>query len=395
MEYNYSDKMKNLKPSAIREIFKSLADPTIISFSGGNPNPSSFPTEEMAKISAELYAENANVALQYSVTEGYPPLRTALAKRLHARFGIGNENDSTIVVSGGTQGIELACKILCNEGDAVICEDPTFIGALNAFRSNGAKTVGVPAEDGGIDTDALEKTITEHPEAKMLYIIPTFHNPMGTTMSLEKRRAVYDICKRHGIIILEDNPYGELRFAGEDIPTIKSMDEDGIVIYCSTFSKILSAGMRVGYVTAPDALIQKMVVAKQVEDVHTNIFFQMVCYKYMTECDLEGHIKDICALYEHKSSLMLGALDRYMPDCVKYTRPEGGLFIWCTLPESIDCPTLVKKALEMKVAVVPGTAFNCDTEAPSRSFRLNYSMPTDEQIEEGVKRLAEAVRSLM
>lgn len=395
MEYNYSDKMKNLKPSAIREIFKSLADPTIISFSGGNPNPESFPTTEMAKISAELYAENANVALQYSVTEGYPPLRAALAKRLHDRFGIGNENDSTIVVSGGTQGIELACKILCNEGDAVICEDPTFIGALNAFRSNGAKTVGVPAEDGGIDIDALEKAVIEHPEAKMLYIIPTFHNPMGTTMSYEKRRAVYDVCKRHGIIILEDNPYGELRFAGEDIPTIKSMDTDGIVIYCSTFSKILSAGMRVGYVTAPDALIQKMVVAKQVEDVHTNIFFQMVCYKYMTECDLEGHIKDICALYEHKASLMLGALDRYMPDCVKYTRPEGGLFIWCTLPESIDCAALVKKALEMKVAVVPGTAFNCDTEAPSRSFRLNYSMPTDEQIEEGVKRLAEAVRSFM
>ncbi len=395
MQYNYSDKMKNLKPSAIREIFKSLADPTIISFSGGNPNPESFPTAEMAKISAELYEKNANVALQYSVTEGYPPLRQALTARLSERFGIGNENDTTIVVSGGTQGIELACKILCNEGDAVICEDPTFIGALNAFRSNGAQTLGVPAEDGGIDTDALEKTILEHPEAKMLYIIPTFHNPMGTTMPYEKRHTVYEICKRHGIIILEDNPYGELRFAGEDIPTIKSMDTDGIVIYCSTFSKILSAGMRVGYVTAPDALIQKMVVAKQVEDVHTNIFFQMVCHKYMTEYDLDAHIADICALYEHKASLMLGELDKYMPDCVKYTRPEGGLFIWCTLPESIDCAALVKKALEMKVAVVPGTAFNCDTEAPSRSFRLNYSMPTDEQITEGVKRLAEAVRSLM
>lgn len=395
MQYNYSDKMKNLKPSAIREIFKSLSDPTIISFSGGNPNPESFPTEEMAKISAELYQNSANVALQYSVTEGYPPLRAELAKRLHDKFGIGGEGDSTIVVSGGTQGIELACKILCNEGDAVICEDPTFIGALNAFRSNGAKTIGVPAENGGIDTDALERAIIEHPEAKMLYIIPTFHNPMGTTMSYEKRRAVYDICVRHGIVILEDNPYGELRFAGEDIPTIKSFDTEGIVIYCSTFSKILSAGMRVGYVTANEELITKMVVAKQVEDVHTNIFFQMVCHKYMTECDLEGHIKDICALYEHKASLMLSALDRHMPDCVKYTRPEGGLFIWCTLPESISCPALVKAALERKVAVVPGTAFNCDTEAPSQSFRLNYSMPTDEQIEEGVIRLADAVKSLM
>ncbi len=395
MQYNYSDKMKNLKPSAIREIFKSLSDPTIISFSGGNPNPQSFPTEEMAKISAELYASSANVALQYSVTEGYPPLRAALSKRLSEKFGIGGEKDSTIVVSGGTQGIELACKILCNEGDAVICEDPTFIGALNAFRSNGAKTIGVPAENGGIDTEALERTIIEHPEAKMLYVIPTFHNPMGTTMSYEKRRQVYDICLRHGIVILEDNPYGELRFAGEDIPTIKSFDTEGIVIYCSTFSKILSAGMRVGYVTANEELINKMVVAKQVEDVHTNIFFQMVCYKYMTECDLEAHIADICKLYEHKASLMLAALEKHLPESVTFTRPEGGLFIWCTLPEGISCPDLVKAALERKVAVVPGTAFNCDTEAPSQSFRLNYSMPTDEQIEEGVIRLADAVRSLM
>ncbi len=387
--------MKNLKPSAIREIFKSLSDPTIISFSGGNPAPESFPTEEMAKISADIYANSANVALQYSVTEGYPPLREALTKRLSEKFGIGGENDSTIVVSGGTQGIELACKILCNEGDAVICEDPTFIGALNAFRSNGAATIGVPAENGGIDTDALEKTIIEHPEAKMLYLIPTFHNPMGTTMSYEKRREVYDICLRHGIVIFEDNPYGELRFAGEDIPTIKSMDKDGIVIYCSTFSKILSAGMRVGYVTANEELITKMVVAKQVEDVHTNIFFQMVCHRYMTEYDLDAHIKDICALYEHKASLMLSALDRHMPECVKFTRPEGGLFIWCTLPDGMDCAALVKKALAEKVAVVPGTAFNCDTEAPSQSFRLNYSMPKDEQIEEGVKRIADAIRSMM
>lgn len=395
MNYNYSDKMKNLKPSAIREIFKSLSDPTIISFSGGNPSPESFPTEEMAKISSELYEKNANVALQYSVTEGYPPLREALSKRLSEKFGIGSKNDSTIVVSGGTQGIELACKIMCNEGDAVICEDPTFIGALNSFRSNGAKTIGVPAENGGIDTEALERTIKEHPEAKMLYIIPTFHNPMGTTMSLEKRKAVYDICVRNNIVILEDNPYGELRFAGEDIPTIKSFDTEDIVIYCSTFSKILSAGMRVGYVTANEALINKMVVAKQVEDVHTNIFFQMVCHKYMTEYDLDSHIADICRLYEHKASLMLDALDRYMPECVKYTRPEGGLFIWCTLPENIDCAAFVKEALARKVAVVPGTAFNCDTEAPSRSFRLNYSMPSDEQIEEGVKRLAETVKSMM
>ncbi len=393
MEYSYSDKIANLKPSAIREIFKSLSDPTIISFSGGNPSPLSFPTEEMSKISADIYKTSADTALQYSVTEGYPPLREALKKRLSDKFGIGGEDDDTIVVSGGTQGIELACKILCNEGDVVVCEDPTFIGALNAFRSNGARVVGVPAEGAGLDPDALEATLEREPRAKMLYLIPTFHNPMGTTMPEATRRRVYDVCRRHGVIIFEDNPYGELRFAGEDVVNIKSFDTDGIVIYCSTFSKILSAGMRVGYVCAPHDIINKMVVAKQVEDVHTNIFFQMVTYRYMTEYDLDAHILDIRALYRHKAGLMLSELDRHMPESVKFTRPEGGLFVWVTLPGGIDSSGVVKAALEKKVAVVPGTAFNCDVSAPSSSFRLNYSMPSDEDIVNGVARLADAVKA--
>ena len=395
MQYNYSNKMKNLKPSAIREIFKTLSDPSIISFSGGNPAPETFPIDEIAKISADIYANDGAAALQYNISEGYPPLRAALEERMHSKFGIGGGGDSLIVVSGGSQGIELAAKVLCNEGDAVICEDPTFIGALNAFRTNGAKTVGVPAAGGGIDPDALEAAIISHPEAKMVYLIPNFHNPMGTTMPWERRVAIYEICKRHGIIIFEDNPYGELRFAGEDVPCIKSLDRDGIVIYCSTFSKILSAGMRVGYVLAPSELTQKMVVAKQVEDVHTNTFFQMVCHKYMTEYDMDAHIRDIRETYKHKASLMLSCLDREMPREVTYTRPEGGLFIWCTLPDGYTCDGVVKAALERKVAVVPGNAFNCDETAPSPSFRLNYSMPSDEQIERGVKALADAVRSVL
>lgn len=394
MQYNFSDKMRDLKPSAIREIFKSLSDPSIISFSGGNPAPETFPIDEIARISADIYAHDGASALQYNISEGYPPLRATLEARMHDKFGIGGDDDSLIVVSGGSQGIELAAKILCNEGDAVICEDPTFIGALNAFRTNGAKTIGVPAA-GGIDPEALEAAIIAHPEAKMVYLIPNFHNPMGTTMPYEKRAAIYEICLRHNIIIFEDNPYGELRFAGEDVPCIKSLDRDGIVIYCSTFSKILSAGMRVGYVLAPSALTQKMVVAKQVEDVHTNTFFQMVCHKYMTECDMEAHIKDIRAIYEHKANLMLSCLDREMPREVTYTRPEGGLFIWCTLPDGMSCDGVVKAALERKVAVVPGTAFNCDETAPSPSFRLNYSMPSDEQIVRGVSALADAVRSVL
>ncbi len=394
LEYNISEKMKNLKPSAIREIFKSLSDPSIISFSGGNPAPETFPIDEIAAISADIYAKDGAAALQYNISEGYPPLREAVETRLRDKFGIGGEGDSLIIVSGGSQGIELAAKVLCNDGDAVICEDPTFIGALNAFRTNGAKTIGVPAA-GGIDPDALEAAIIAHPEAKMVYLIPNFHNPMGTTMPFEKRVAIYEICKKHSILIFEDNPYGELRFAGEDVPSIKSIDKDGIVIYCSTFSKILSAGMRVGYVCAPSALTQKMVVCKQVEDVHTNTFFQMVCHRYMTELDMDAHIRSIREIYRHKCSLMLSCLDDMMPKSVTYTRPEGGLFIWCTLPDNIPCDGVVKAALERKVAVVPGTAFNCDEHAPSPSFRLNYSMPSDDQIKRGVEALSDAVRAVL
>ena len=392
MEYHFSDKLAALKPSAIREIFKSLTDPTIISFAAGNPAAESFPVEALARLSADIFATDAVAALQYSMTDGYPPLREAIAKRQKEVFGIGGPNDTTIVVSGGQQGIELACKALCNEGDVVLCENPSFIGALNAFRSCGARTVGVEMEADGMDPVALEAAIQANPNAKMLYLIPTFHNPSGITTSLEKRRRIYEVAKKYSLPILEDNPYGELRFAGEEIPTLKSMDTEGLVIYCSSFSKILSAGMRVGFIVGPAPIVTKMVVAKQSEDVHTNIFFQMLCYRFMTECDLDGHIAGIRTLYRHKCDLMLSELEKNLPKEITFTRPEGGLFIWCTLPEGADMNAFVKSALQKKVAVVPGTTFNCDTDAPSRSFRLNYSTPSDEQIVEGVRRLGEAAR---
>ena len=393
--YNFSDKIANLKPSAIREIFKSLTDPTIISFAAGNPSPESFPVPDLERLSADIFKNESISALQYGLTEGYTPLRCDIEKRQKEVFSIGKDFDETIVVSGGQQGIELACKVFCNEGDTVVCEDPSFIGALNSFRSCGAKTVGVELLDDGLDTEALERTFKEtHP--KLLYVIPTFQNPTGITTSLEKRKKIYALAKKYSVIILEDNPYGELRFGGEEIPTIKSMDTDGIVIYCSSFSKILSAGMRVGFVVAPKEITTKMVVAKQAEDVHTNIFFQMLCHKFLTECDLEAHLQGIRDLYRRKARLMLDALDANMPKEVSFTRPDGGLFVWCTLPKSmgIDCEAFAKKALQKKVAVVPGSTFNCDTSAPSLSFRLNFSTPSDEQIVEGVRRLGEVFREL-
>ena len=397
MEYKFSKKLSELKPSAIREIFKSLSDPTIISFAAGNPSPESFPVEDLSRLSAEIFEEQASFALQYGITEGYTPLREAIAARQKSRFGetMVRDTDTTLIVTGGQQGLELACKAFCNEGDAIICENPSFIGALNAFRSNGVQTIGVEMEDDGVSLEKLEEALKNTKNAKLLYLIPTFQNPSGTSMSLEKRIAVLALAKKYGVVILEDNPYGELRFAGEDIPTMKSLDSDGIVIYCSSFSKILSAGMRVGFVIAPNEIATKMVVAKQVEDVHTNLFFQMLCHKYITTCDLDAHIAKINDLYRHKCNLMLDCIDKYIPsDKVTFTRPEGGLFIWGVVKNCEDASFVVKKAIEKKVAVVPGSAFNCDTEAPSPAFRLNYSTPSDEQIVEGIKRLGEVFSEL-
>ncbi|MBO4790997.1 MAG: PLP-dependent aminotransferase family protein [Clostridia bacterium] len=402
MEYKFSDKLAALKPSAIREIFKSLTDPSIIAFAAGNPAAETFPIDEMAEISREIYADMAVTALQYGTTEGYMPLRRAIADRQRARFGIGKTAedglgfaDTTVIVSGGNQGIELACKAFCNEGDAVVCEDPSFIGALNSFRSNGAVTLGVPLREDGIDTAALEELLKREKRAKLLYLIPTFQNPSGITSTLENRKKVYEIALRHGVMIIEDNPYGELRFAGTDVPTYKSFDTEGIVIYCSSFSKILSSGMRVGYLTAPEEVIQKIVVAKQVEDVHTNMFFQILCHRYMTERDFEGHIADVRAVYRRKCGLMLDCLDRSMPAGVSFTRPEGGLFIWCTLPDGVDMNAYVKRCLERKVALVPGSAFTPVIGAPCNSVRMSYSTATDAQIAEGCRVIGEVAREMI
>ncbi len=402
MTYHFSDKIAGLKPSAIREILKAPKDADTITLAAGNPAPETFPVADLARLAADIFESESTTALQYGATDGYEPLRRAVTERQKSVWDIGKSvvdgdgfNDTTIIVSGGNQGIELAAKVFCNEGDTVICENPTFIGGLNAFRSCGYNTVGVPIEEDGMNVEALEETIKATPNAKLLYIIPTFQNPAGITTSLEKRKAIYEVCKKYGLMILEDNPYGELRFAGTEIPTIKSLDTEGLVIYCSSFSKILSAGMRVGFVVAPEEVAAKMVVAKQSEDVHTNQFFQMLCYKFMTECDLDAHIAMIREVYGRKCRLMLDCLEKELPAAVKFTRPEGGLFIWVTLPDGVDATAFLRACMAQKLMIVPGATFNCDVSEASMSFRLNYSTPSDEQIIEGVARLGKVAREFV
>jgi len=282
--------------------------------------------------------------------------------------------------------MELATKSLCNEGDVIICEAPTFIGSLNAFRSFNTKLVGIPMESDGMDIEALENALKENKNVKFIYCIPNFQNPSGIVTSLEKRRAIYELAKKYGTMILEDNPYGETRFEGEHIATIKSMDTDGIVIYAGTFSKVISPGMRVGYAIAPAPVITKMTVCKQVSDVHTNIFAQILVHEFMTKYDYDAHLELISSVYRKKSGLMTSLLDtEIVPHGVEYVKPQGGLFIWCTLPEKIDMLTFAKEAVQRNVAVVPGNAFLVDEGQQCSCIRLNFSTPTDEQIVQGVK----------
>lgn len=396
MEYKFSDKVSGLKASAIREILKFTSDPSVISFAAGNPAPEAFPTEKIAEISAELLKNDPILALQYNVTEGYGPLRDFLKDWMQSKNCFHPEFDDLIVTSGGQQANELSCKVLLNEGDTLLCESPCFIGSLNAFRSYNVNLVGIDMEDDGIDIDKLENALKTQPNVKILYLIPNFQNPTGRTMSLAKRKAVYELACRYDFIILEDDPYGELRFAGENLPTIKSFDTEGRVIYSSTFSKLISSGFRTGFVSAPAPIIQKIVVCKQVSDVHSNIWAQVVSHRFMTTVDREAHFAKLREIYRNKSDLMCGFIDNEFSDKISYIRPEGGLFVWCTLPEGCDMDAFCKKAVqEYKIAVVPGNAFNINENEVSHSFRLNYSTPTNEQIEKGMTILAKMTKEIL
>lgn len=389
MEFSFAGRVQGLQPSAIREIFKYAADPEVVSLSAGNPAPEAFPVDAVREISARILQETPIAALQYSVTEGYPPLREHLTAYMRQKHHIGREGDDILITSGAQQAMEMVAKVLCNEGDVVICEAPSFIGSLNAFRSLGAKLIGVEMDEDGMNTDRLEAALKAHPQAKFIYTIPNFQNPSGITMSMEKRRRVYALARQYGVLVIEDNPYGDLRFAGEHVPAIKSLDEDGIVLYVGSFSKVLSPGMRVGYAIGPAALLQKMVVVKQGEDVHTNIWSQMICDQFMSDYDFESHLDSLRAIYRGKAQLMMSLLDTHLaPAGITYHPIQGGLFLWCALPDGVNMPEFCKKAVqEHKVAVVPGNAFLVDESAPCQSFRINFSTPTDADMEKGIRRL--------
>lgn len=389
MEYSFSDRVQALKPSAIREIFKYAADPEVVSLSAGNPSPEAFPIEEIKEISSTLLEENPIGVLQYSVTEGYPQLRETLKEYMKSHHNIGRDFDDILITTGAQQIMDLATKSLVNEGDVVITEAPSFIGSLNTFRSYNAKLVGVKIDDDGMNMEELEKALQTHKNARFIYTIPNFQNPSGITMSLEKRKKMYELAKKYNVLILEDNPYGDLRYSGEYIPCIKSFDDEGIVLYAGSMSKVISPGIRVAYVIAPKPIFQKMVVCKQGNDVHTNIWSQMVCNELMTKYDFDSHLEKLRNLYRKKAQFMMDLMDKYLvPMGITYAKITGGLFTMCTLPDYVDMQEFCKDAIKNKVCVVPGNAFLTDESEECHTFRVNFSTPTDEQLEKGIKLLA-------
>ncbi|MFR6065146.1 MAG: PLP-dependent aminotransferase family protein [Eubacterium sp.] len=395
MSYTLSEKFANLKPSAVREILKVTNEPGMIAFAGGSPDTDAFPCEEVKKITAEILNENPVSALVYGVSEGYEPLRKTVAEWLKKRENVSSEEDTVIITAGATQIMDITTRVLCSEGDTVICEEPSFIGSLNCFRSHGCKLAGVPIDDDGMNMQALERVIKENPSAKFIYTIPNFQNPGGTTLSLEKRKEMYRLAKENNLVILEDNPYGNLRVEGEDVPAIKSFDTDGIVVYAGSFSKILAPGIRVAYAVVPNRIAPAFTIGKQVSDVHTGVLNQMIVSRWFDEYDVNKHIENIRKIYRRKLSLMCDCLDKYCSGFISYVKPQGGLFIWAKLPDDVDMLDYVGKLLERKVAVVPGSAFMTDDTKPCSYIRLNFSTPSDENIIDGVKIMGEVAKEFI
>ena len=388
--HNFADRFEGVTGSEIRKIFALLSDPEIISFAGGNPCPDYFPSEQLAAISTELIQNDSRWVLQYGGTLGIPAFLDFLRKQ---NKDIMQDTDDVIITSGSSQGIEMFTRTMLNAGDTMLVESPTFLGALQTFKLAEADIKTVNLLEDGVDLAELEAKIKSD-KPKFFYIIPTFQNPSGITTNGDKRQAIYDVCKQYGVMILEDDPYAELRYEGQPQPSIKSFDDCGLVCKLSSFSKTISPGLRVGYTIAHKDVIQKFNLLKQGQDVHTSNLTQAMVYEFIKRGYYDKHVKMLCERYKEQRDAMLQMLAQHMPDGVHWTHPQGGLFIWVTLPESIYVPELFTQCVECKVAFVPGSPFFADG-GHTNTLRLNFSMPCVADIETGVARLGQIIREYM
>jgi 2-aminoadipate transaminase len=390
MTTRFARRMEALKASEIREILKVTQRPEVISFAGGLPAPELFPVRRLAAATQQVFEEEGTRALQYSTTEGHPPLRRKIAERMKASWGAVVTPEQVLVTSGSQQGLDLTGKLFLDEGDVVLCESPTYLGALSAWNVMRPRWVEVSTDDDGMDPAALEAKLRAHPNAKAIYVIPTFQNPSGRTWSLERRRRFMEVVERHDVWVVEDNPYGELRLEGESVPSLKSFDTKGRVVALGTFSKVFCPGLRIAWVAADLSVIEKLVILKQGADLQTATLSQLQVNRYLEENDLDADIAKIVPVYRERRDAMLSALEKEMPPGVRWTRPQGGLFLWMTLPANLNARTLLDECVRQNVAFVPGGAF-FPNGGNENTLRLNYSNMPIERIREGVKRLAASV----
>ena len=396
--YRFAQRTQGVKSSAIRELLKITQRPEVISFAGGLPAADVFPIERVQEACRKVLAEHGAQSLQYSATEGYTPLREFLARQM-ARYGIIAGAENVLITSGSQQALDLIGKLLINAGDRVLVEAPTYLGALQAFNVYGAEYVSVPIDDDGLRTDQLDEALRSGP--KFMYILPNFQNPGGVTLSEGRRHELVLLADKYGIPIVEDDPYGQLRYEGEHLPPLVVVDREnlrrddgyhlGNVIYLSTFSKTLAPGLRIAWMVAPPDVISKLVQLKQGADLHSSTFAQMVTYEVARDGFIDEHVKKIRRVYRERRNVMLEALDEFFPHEATWTRPAGGLFLWVTLPEGIDCQRLFQEALKENVAFVPGDCFFADSHNGRGHMRLNFSNAQPEQIREGIERLGRVV----
>ncbi len=395
----YALRVEGMKSSMIRELLKFTQEPDVISFAGGLPAPELFPIKECEEACCKVLREEGAHALQYSTTEGYLPLRRFVVEKM-SRYGIKASEENVLITHGSQQALDLIGRLFIDPGDVILLEGPSYVGAIQAFTSYQARYLTVPIDQDGMRVELVEEALRKG-RPKFIYVLPNFQNPGGTTLPLERRRRLVELAEHHRIPLMEDDPYGELRFEGEHIPPLVVLDAEGRdnskgffegnVIYMSTFSKTLAPGLRLGWVVAPVEVVSRLVQAKQGADLHTTTLTQMVAYEMVRTGFLEGHVRKIREVYRERRDVMLKALEEYFPPGATWTRPQGGLFLWVTLPEEIDAMELLKDAVEAKVAYVPGVAFYADGRGQN-SMRLNFSYSQPEMIEEGIRRLARVVK---
>lgn len=389
---SFSVRMDRIKASGIRAVQKRIAgNSNIISFAAGLPDPKLYPMEDLKKATEEMYAKEGQKAFSYGLTKGYGPLLDLLVKRMKEKEGVECTRENICVLSGSQQGLGLAAMMFIDEGDVVITENPSYLGAINAFRPYGAEFLGVDTDDDGIVVEDLERVLAETPKAKLLYVIPNFQNPTGKAWTLERRKRFMEVVSKYDVVVVEDNPYGEIRFKGEPLPDLKSMDEKGQVVYLGSFSKILSPGMRVAWVCAAPEVAAKVEALKETNDLQSPELTQMLATYYMNMFDLEAHIKKIQDTYKKRADLMIEMIEKHFPPQIKFTRPEGGMFLWLELPEGLDSDAILDDAIAAGVAYIPGESFFAH-EGVKNTVRMNFTVVTEEQIRAGMEILGNVFR---